>query len=338
MNELIRVMSNDMKIVKYPGEPSSYFKSRVIYSAVCEWMRFSTQDKYGASYYSKSKHYLLSRCSEVLKGFLECEPECLKWFIDEEKGDKTITNSVRSIRERMISAGELVEIGEQRHVTVSQHMTVRCTPEYSRIYGFTTKSESTSMVGIARIKPGSKDDKGGVDRNHYDIREYIEWIYEREELPRCDDISRFEFFDIRSKEIPSKSWIDKPDKDMSRQLGRITIINGYHEYWILKYINGKWYGKSLEGVLRDYKEERRILLGLRLLYGKQMKAEVECKSTVMLLRLFCGLPLREEIILDTYAWPMTIYNDRCRYVIPCEIWDLIRLYLTKDLGIEIKEK
>ena len=95
MNELIRVMSNDMKIMKYPGESSYCYKARLIYSAICEWMRISTQDKYGESNNSKSKQYLLSRCSEVLNGFLECEPECLKWFIDEEQVDKTITNSER---------------------------------------------------------------------------------------------------------------------------------------------------------------------------------------------------------------------------------------------------
>lgn len=338
MNELMRVMSNDMKIMKYPGESSYCYKARLIYSAICEWMRISTQDKYGEDNNSKSKQYLLARCSEVLRGFLECEPECLKWFIDEDQVDKIITNSVRSIREKMICAGELVEVGEHRHVTVPHYTTVICTHGYSRIYGFLKERVSVSMVGITRIMPDSKEDKGSIECNHYDIGEFIEWVYERNDLSLCDDISKFEFFDIRGKRIPSESWIDRPNKDLNRHLGRITIINGSYEYWILKYMNGQWYGKAIEGILQDYKEERRILLGLRSLYGTRIQAEVEYKSPVVLLRLFCGLPLREEIILDTYAWPRTRYNDKVRYVVPCEVWDLIRAYLNKDLGIEIRER
>lgn len=72
--------------------------------------------------------------------------------------------------------------------------------------------------------------------------------------------------------------------------------------------------------------------------SREISASIILQSKAQLLRLFCGLPLREEIILDTYAWPMTRYNDKVRYVVPCEVWDLIRAYLNKDLGIEIRER
>lgn len=337
MSELVNVLSKDMGVSPYLGESSQNYKCRLIYSAICEWMRYATQDKYGDENSSKSKHYLLSRCTEILNGFLEYEPECRIWFEDEDSDEKTVANAIRSIREKMIRSGELVEVTEKKHLTVPRYNEINCALGYSRLYGFSEQPEQVSMVGITRIKQSNKNDSF-EQLNHYDLEKYLHWIFERGEWVVCDDIERFEFFDITSKRIPSQSWIDKPIKSFERHIARITLYNGYHEYWVLKYLDGKWYCRALETVMQEYKEERRILLGLKKIYGNTMKAEMEYKAPVILLRLFCRLPVKEEIILDTFAWPLTGYNDKVCYVVPYKLWDSIKEYLTDDLGIEIKEK
>ena len=338
MDDLVSVLSKDMGIIPYPGESSQYYKCRLIYSAVCEWMRYATQDSMGKKSHSRSKHYILSRCSEVLNAFLECEPTCRVWFLDENAEDDSVSNAIRCIREKMICAGELVEVGVNKHVTVPEYQEIDCTLGYTRIFGFNRKKDAISMVGITRIKQNLEEKNAFFEGNHYDIEEFINWTYEKGEWSICDSIDRFEFFDITSKRIPSESWIDKPIKTFERHLGRITLFNGYHEYWILKYQDGRWSSRALESILQDYKEERRILLGLRELYGNNMKAEFEYKAPIVILRLCCRLPLREEIVLDTFAWPLRGYNDKLYYVVPYKLWDTIKLFLTKDLGIVLKEK
>lgn len=99
---------------------------------------------------------------------------------------------------------------------------------------------------------------------------------------------------------------------MNRHLGRITIINGSHEYWILKYMNGQWYGKAIDGILQDYKEERRILLGLRFLYGTQIQAEVEYKSSVILdfrmYILMIRVLLMYLVVLPQWRWVLILVH------------------------------
>lgn len=336
MEDLVNVLSKDTGIIPYPGEPEKLYKCRLIYSAICEWMRYVTQDLQGGKTHSKSKNYIMSRCSEILEAFLEYEPMCASWFYVED--DNSVSPAVNNIRRKMINAGELIEIGDNKHLTVPSYKEYNCAFGFSRIVGFNKTGDVQSLVGITRIMKNHEGKNDLFVISHYDLFQFIEWMYEKGEWTVCNDLNQFEFFDMTSSKIPSQSWVDKPIKSMEKHIGRVTLYNGYHEYWLLRYNNGRWSCKVVEKILQEYKEERRIILGLRKVNHNNMQAEFEYNAQVIILRLFCRLPIREEVILDTYAWPLNFFNDKLNYVIPYKIWDTIKEILTKDLGIELREK
>lgn len=336
MDSLLSVVASDTGIFPYQGEAEDLYKSRLIYSSVCEWMRYTTQDSMIEKKYSKSKQYVLNRCSEILKAFLDCEPECKSWFF--ESDNDSIINTVQTIRQKMIDSGELVEVGEKNYLSVPQYEEIMCALGYARIVGFGTAHQQKNNIGITRVIKVKKGGNRFFNDNHFDIEEYIEWSYKKGQWSDILDLDKFEFFDMTSKKVPSQSWIDQPIKSQERHLGRINLYNGYYEYWLLKYRDGQWYGRVMEEILHIFKEERRILLGLRKQNRNNMWADYEYKRTAIILHLHCRLPKREEILLDTFAWPLNNFNDKINYVISVKIWDSVKELLARDLGIDIKEK
>ena len=107
---------------------------------------------------------------------------------------------------------------------------------------------------------------------------------------------------------------------------------------MLKFENGEIFICKLEELLAEGKEERRVILGLRKMYQNQMNALYEHKGSVILLNLFCRLPLREERILETYCWPERSFDDKLNYLVPIKVWDEIKGLFENGLGIRLKEK
>lgn len=111
-----------------------------------------------------------------------------------------------------------------------------------------------------------------------------------------------------------------------------------HEYYLVKNKMGTWYNCKLSTFLTEYKEERRIILGLRKKYGNKMTGIYSMMESVVILNLFCRLPLKEQVIIETFCWPLEGLNDRLNYVVPIKLWSEIKDLIANDLGIELKEK
>ena len=140
-----------------------------------------------------------------------------------------------------------------------------------------------------------------------------------------------------SKNAPYKSWADSPIRSKEYHLGRMALFNGLYEYYIFRCSSGKWFVSPVSTIVSEYKEERRIILGLRKKYNNQMIAYYSYVGSVIILHLNCRLPLKEEGLIETYCWPLKGFNDKQDYVVPFLIWDDLKILIEENLGIFLQE-
>ena len=55
------------------------------------------------------------------------------------------------------------------------------------------------------------------------------------------------------------------------------------------------------------------------------------------LRLNALLPMRESVLMESFAWPVRRLNDRLEWVMGFEVWDYLRPYI-EALDIQIMEE
>lgn len=333
MSRLINDMANDMKIFAYHNEKKECYYGRLVYSAFAHWIRYSTQDYLESGREYKSKVYLLNRGKEILMNLLSCIPEAKSWFLTEYS---QIDEVVQDIRERMLVAGELIEVEDNTKVALPEYKIISCVPGIGRVLGLDVETNIEKFVGVTRLI--SDDTNGENTIPLIEIEQYMEWIFQNVNWIECSNLNDFEIFNTQSKRAPYQSWTNKKNKGERMFLGRLSLIKGLHEYWLIKNIGHTWYLAPLIDSLVEYKEERRILLGLRRKYGNPMSAMFERKENIVILKLFCRIPLREEGILETYCWPSRNLNDKLEYIVPNIIWDQISMMLSNNLGIRLKEK
>lgn len=335
-NKIVIAMQCDMQIRRYKGEPEEYYLGRLVYSALSHWIRYIILDEVTQYQSSKSKAYVLKQGHKILENLVNCIPLCKEWIYGNEKNN--LYDPVKVIRERMISSGELIEVDEYGNLGLPQYQKKNCTKEYIRVKGLKENEKLLEYVGVTRIQKSSVIKDNLTNLNMIKSIPYVDWLYKNANWSECTNIENFEIFNPFSKKAPYQSWVDNVIKSVEYCFGRLTLFNGMHEYYLLKNKSGRWLNYQLPPVLAEYKEERRIILGLRNKYGNPMNATYSLIESIVIINLHCRLPLREQDIIETFCWPLNGFNDRLNYVVPEKIWILVRDLLVNELGIELKEK
>lgn len=336
-NKVLSKMQQDMNLRQYEGEKKVNFMGRVIYSALCEWMRFIIMDETTKKYDRKSKNYILSRMKEILINMVESFPESKYWFCTGEKMQIDADELIHQLRDRMLSSGELMEVDSDRNIGLPKSTRIICTDGYQRIIGLEDRPKTALYVGVTRIVKADnvEDIKTNIE---IDIESYLTWIYKNAVWNECNNLEMYEFFNPYSKKMPSKSWTNMFSGKDKFILARATLYNNLHEYYLVRQEENKVQIAALSNVLADWKEERRIILALRKKVGNSIWANYSIRGDMIILNLYCGIPIREQVILDTYCWPLNSMTDRQNYVVPKMMWKELKKILISGLGIDLKER
>lgn len=336
-NALVK-MAQDMQIEQYAGETQSNYAGRIIYSALCHWMRYVVMDETTQKHDRKSKAYVLGRIKELLVIMSEAFPVSKGWIFRDLKNPVDDDELIRELRDKMLAARELLEVDESRNIGLPAYEKNYCTDDYDRITGLSEEIGSTEYVGITRVVRKKHETKNRGLENKIDINDYIDWIYVGASWNECHNIEAFEFFNPFSKRPPYQSWTNAVPCNEKSILARLTLYKGLHEYHLIKKENDIYKNAPITNVLAEWKEERRVLLALRKKVGNAMQATYDTRDSVYLLNLYCGLPLREQVLIDTYCWPLNSMDDKYNYVVPEFIWEDIKSMIIDGLGIDLKEK
>lgn len=338
-NELLSTMRRDMNIMRYDGEPQDYYVGRILYSALAQWMRYIVLDETTQNSDRKSKTYVLTRMRKILNSMSDAVPLSKGWFFTDKNSAVDVDELIRHLRDKMLAAGELMEVDEQRNLGLPQRKIEECVSGYLRVFGLSQDILKFQHVGITRVFQdpvvNEKQDKIAIIP---EIDGYLSWIFKTANWIECKNVETMEFFNPFSKKPSYQSWTSNMNKSENRQLARITLYKGLHEYYLVKREKDKVFSSSLVETLSDYKEERRILLGLRKSVNNSMNARYVVKEPVVILKLYCGLPLREQAYLDTYCWPLNCMEDKYNFVVPKFIWNYVCKMLNNNLGLELVEE
>lgn len=341
--QIVQQMSVDLKIKRYPNEKIEDFYSRLLYSAISCWLRYVILDKSNndADKERKSKKYVLARGIDILENYLALFPECFKYFCVKDEEEVSVDEAIKCIRERMLNGGELLEINPNKYITLPTPLQKVVYNSILRKFGLTNNDFTSTCVGIARIE---KNKEIHIYENGLNIENsihFFDWLIKNAKWERFEHPENLKVFNSHSKNIPTFSWGEyqtnllKDDYFLAKSDN--PILYGEPQYYILKKDNyDKFFISKIDSILIDWLEYRRIILALRKKADNQMKAQVRDMGNCKILKLFGGLPLREQIIFETYCWPKeNIYNRR-EYVVSNDIWDYIKTIL-ETLCIAVEE-
>lgn len=337
-NIALHKMQQDMRISRYDGEPQANYVGRIIYSALCHWMRYIVMDETTQRYDIKGKAYVLGRMKELLSIMAESFPVSKRWLFGNLSNPDDCDELIRTLRDKMLVAGELFEVDETLNIGLPMYTKSLCVDGYVRIVGLSEEITRSEHVGVTRVirSEGNIDNKVLIDKVVVD--EYLDWIYAGALWNECHNFEAFEFFDPFSRKPPSQSWTNVIPNSGDKILARVTLYNNIHEYYLIKREHDKYWNAPIPTVLSEWREERRVILALRKSVGNMMQAVYNKKEAVCILNLYCGLPLKEQGIIDTYCWPLNSMGDKYNYVVPEFIWEDIKSIILDNLGIELKER
>lgn len=339
--KLILGIVKDTKIKPYEGEAREEYLGRLVYSAMGQWLKIMTldTDNQDNEIVGKSKSYVFTRGREILDNMILAMPACKEWFWNAYNiSQREKEHPIRVLYTRMLNAGELIEVGFKTSIGSPQEYITPLVGEYERLLGLgNTSHKEASYVGVTRIKKSLVVEN--IENSTINSCDYIEWLEKIAKWEPINDVSEYEFFQPLSKAIPHNSWTNSfaQVEKSGLILGRIRLFNALYEYYLIKKQDNQIFTSKISLVLNEFKEERRVILGLRKLAGNPMRAQAKIKEEVIVLRLFCRLPLVEERKFETYCWPKKDINDKINYVIPIELWDYFKLTL-EALQIQVEEQ
>lgn len=334
MNIELRVqLQKDLKIEQYKGEPAANYESRLVYSAMAEWMRVMIFDETTDDYAQKSKNYLLRQGRSVLQSFIANSKELQTWFSQPNGEECEIDDAVKEIRNRMVTIGEYIELFPSHDLSLPLAQRISASVSHDRIIGAWNYEASFKHVGLTRVAEASDV----YEKHIWKIGKFMHWIQKNARWNAIANIEKYEFFNPHSTEPPYKSWRSIPARNADLQLARLSLINGKQEYYLFHREGDDWVNAVLPQSLSERKEERRIVLGLRTMNNNPAVAKFKCKGEVGILQLFCRLPLFEETYIETYSWPLKSYKDKLNYIVPMEIWSELKELLQEQLGMIIEE-
>lgn len=328
--ELISAFQKDMKISRYNAEPQQNFFGRLLYSAMSHWLRYTILDQGNEDdeKLGRSKKYILARGTEILNNFLLAVPEAKNWFLGKYLKDKNDEiQPAHIIRERMLNSGELIETDFQSYISFPANKSIAISNMYNRIIGLQENlALSAKTVGLTRIVQ-NKNDGFQLFIDIPTAKEYVQTMIKNAVWHKNSDESSLEFFLVRSQNSPYKSWSYNLPESGIITLGRLHLFNGLYEYCLVRNDAGRLYTYTIPETLTKYKENRRVILGLRSIYKNDMWANAIRRGNIYILTLLCRLPVYEENIIETYCWPLNDIMDQTHYVVPEELWDYIKAIL-----------
>lgn len=343
MNKYIHLqIAKDLKITQFSKENESQFISRIIYSAISEWIKASTFDRKidnheGVKEEGCTKQHITRKCGEILEGFLEIYPSIEFYFYPVEENDP---KPIQEIQKRLFLGGVLVS-GENNTVQLSKEKTgfvdnnlffergCFYEPEKQAFGLGCYRNNQNGNIPCVRLEELFFIPNENAEKT---VNYYIKKL--KSDFNNISDIPDYwSFFDYSSKKSFHNSWNGYFDKN-----GKITVyknnINN-SDYGFIKYSEGKFFFTPFPHHIIQTKEIRRILYGIRSIENNPCNSELTIQGKSVKIQLYTSLPLREQSLLYMISWPVNNMYDRTQYITSIKFLPIIQRILS-NLNVNFK--
>ncbi|MBD7970010.1 hypothetical protein [Paenibacillus gallinarum] len=345
-NPIIHHIAKDLKIVKIPLETEEQYFSRIIYSALAMWIRYSTLDEDilfpEKSKIGVSKTHIRNRCQPFIDEMIKMYPSTRQWFYPPDKE----SDPVGTVMERLCNAGELVEVGYSTDLALPHYAWCLANENMSIIRGI-KNFDLLGVTGISQLDELTDNlvlnpradlfsfyslSKNTEDVLLNEILEKMEWVAWSNDLP-------YQLFNKFSQKNFSYSWdYEFKENDTEITLYRHPLyLKGNKDFGFVKKMDGKIYTSQLSEYFVETFEVRRYMYALRHSAGNSAKAKYIQHSDVDLveLHLYNGLPSNETKILGILGWPVHNIYDMRKLVFHISVWDFVKQLLS-NLNISLE--
>jgi hypothetical protein len=332
MNELLTAMSDDMGISRYRSESDDSFTYRLCYSALGQWCLRVAQN-ISATTVGSTKHNQTATLNELLLRYSELFPVISDLFIDTQNQQTSFPVHIRRIYEE---TGYLLTDSDNRNHIANYGRSIELGKSF--LY-FGIASEESSVCGLGML---SKPTSYRVSVKEFLIRDDLNWEeYFQSRFDIVDfydrdiDQNDLEFFNPKSKNVPSQSWEKQMTTDCT--VARKTDQSVF--YRVMRFADGslQFADEPIEPQTDRFTsyEFRRLYFAVKAHYGSPLKATFALfDDAYSKIRIGGHLPNREYYYLLLLSWPINSAFDKTNFLIRNDLISEISTVLT-NLGIEI---
>ena len=333
ISELLKTMSHDMSIPHYQNESESSFAYRLCYSALGQWCLSTAMNSIG-NVVGTTKHNQTIVLNELLLRYCELFPKVAERFADSGNQQTSLAFSIRRVYEE---TGYLLTDSENRNIVANYGRTVKIGDKF---LFFGIPGEKREVNGLGVFSSPTKylvDLKDFLIRDSLTSEDYFFASFDPIDFYERDiDLSELEFFNPKSNNVPSISWVNTPETDCT--VARKTELGPF--YRIMK-IAGEIqfadeYIKPQNDRFTSY-EYRRLYFAMKAYYGKPLKASItKLDKLYSIIRVGGHLPNREYYLMLLLSWPERNAFDKTSFIIRNDLLIGVADVLT-NIGIEIRE-
>lgn len=332
MNTVIDKMASDLGIYRFASENMINYKCRVIYSAMSSWIKAIAMDhpicNKENEFYGISKRHIYERGNAVLESLIKMNPEISFWF-NVEKNEE---NPVVIIRNRLLNHGDLLNVGFDTDMTLSIPYKEHFISCYDTVYG-EVLGKNIIYSGIAALSKSNIESQNDIHESPEEwLNNFLEAIWWSSMPSEMKDMM---YFNPTHKSRNNYSAWDNSLPDGSIILCRIMVNKNGYEYYLLKPENKLIH--KLDPFLQAQGYHIRIMYALKKLQNNSVTATIKKYDDHIKLQLYTHLPIKQQMLLDSYAWPDNRINDRLCWTMYDYIWNYIKPYF-EMIGIQIMEE
>ena len=350
LNELIADISVDLGIFSSLEESQELYLSRLIYSALGEWVKTAACDiVHGVAEISDeelstgaSKHHITKKIKGILDAYISNFPEIKDWFFPDENAQPA-----HEIRNRLISSGQLVSDKENR-LQFPPEKCCKIADDFYLLRGYYGDKEIWS-VGLG-VYVADKENIPEVSFSEFFnltekpanefLLDYVQSISSRFKPVTVSPGTR-EYFNPYSFTTLSKSWESTPNLKLA-----VTVYrDNQSDYGFIRQNDGKLESCPIPSAYIKLHDIRRFLYGLRYMSGNPLRVRIKEgdyrldedgeEKFVYRFRFPSHLPQKEMTALYSLGWPVRNINDKTEFLIPESSLHQVK-YICQSLCMEIK--
>ena len=325
----------DLGIYRFVKEPLLQYQNRVIYSALACWIKAIALDR-PVAYKDKeavgvSRRHIYDRGRIILGMMTKMFPETREWFdLSADKDDP-----VNLIRTRLINHGDLLNSGFDTNLALSSVHSKQITSTIEAIFGKTIdKGIYYSGVASIRIReknvaiPEIENVKKWMNRFLNDAS----WFHD---MP---DPSQMQYYNpLCSAKNNYSAWQDSMEGVSDKVILVRTVLNkNSYSYYLLK--PKETLIHRIDPFLQEQGYHIRVMCALRSQLKNNTTISVAHYTDHVRIRFNALLPLRENNLMESYAWPVQRINDKLEWVMSVEIWNYIKPYIEALDILTLEEK
>lgn len=335
--QLLEKMAEDLAITRYCNENQDSYVCRVLYSAAACWIKTIALDSSNIDNCADlgvSKNHISRKCRDIFNELLNIFPIFRSFIKTDERNDW-----IQIIYQRLLSHGDLVNVGFDTNVTLSIPSAVRLTKDVVCVKGAILQPDCI-YSGIATLQKNT--DKSFIVKPITSTTDLVkQYIKSVKWSPANELIEEVEYFNPYYKSCNNEQcWQKKACDSVNGAIFARELdyrYGNYKKYKYLLYNPNKAVIHVLDDFLIEREEQRRFMIGLRSIVANKVSAKLTIYSDHIHLHLNVWLPAPESLLLETYAWPSKSLSGKLDWDMPTEVWNYIKRYLI-NLGLNIMEE